>query len=140
VNDVVSEKTKQNPGAVEKTKEDIKKQFLEKLEGFTGSTGLKYEDLDPGKEPTDLAIQKQWMTAIYNYQIKKNVTYQKIASNGNESDECNPQIFGRCLWPFGQNTTTSNGVNDVTNSNLYKQLKKDILADMKPQQPTVNSQ
>jgi hypothetical protein len=129
VNDVVNEKTNQNPGAVEKTKEDIKKQVLKKLEVFTGSTGLKYEDLDPGKEMTDLEIQKQWVTAIYNYQIKKNETYKKIiadAGNGNKSNECNPQIFGRCLWPLGQNTTTSNGVNDVTNSNLYKQLKDDI--------------
>ncbi|MBD2139892.1 hypothetical protein H6F39_00460 [Anabaena sp. FACHB-1250] len=130
VEDVVSEKTKQNPGAVEKIKEDIKKQFLEKLEGFTESTGLKYEDLDPGKEPTDLKIQKQWMTAIYNYQIKKNVTYKKIiadAGNGNKSNECNPQIFGRCLWPLGQNTTTSDGVNEK-DSDLYKKLKDDIKA------------
>jgi hypothetical protein len=130
VNDVVSEKTKQNPGAVEKTKEDIKKQFLEKLEGFTGSTALQYEALDPGKEPTDLAIQKQWMTAIYNYKIKKNVTYQKIiadAGNGNKSNECNPQIFGICLWPLGQNTTTSDGVNEK-DSDLYKKLKDDIKA------------
>ncbi len=127
-----SEKTKQNPGAVEKIKEDIKKQFLEKLEGFTESTGLKYEDLDPGKEPTDLAIQKQWMTAIYNYKIKKNVTYQKIiadAGNGNKSNECNPQIFGICLWPLGQKNDTIDGVNEK-DSELYKKLKGDILKAM----------
>jgi hypothetical protein len=129
VNDVVSEKTKQNPGAVEKTKEDIKKQFLEKLEGFTGSTALQYEALDPGKEPTDLAIQKQWMTAIYNYQIKKNVTYQKIADKGSENNQCNPQIFGICLWPLGQNNDTSDGVNEK-DSDLYKKLKGDILKAM----------
>jgi hypothetical protein len=127
VNDVVSEKTKQNPGAVEKTKEDIKKQFLEKLEGFTGSTGLKYEDLDPGKEPTDLAIQKQWMTAIYNYQITNKVEYQKIAGKGSENNQCNLPIpiFGGCLWPLGQNNDNSNGVNEK-DSNLYKKLKGDI--------------
>ncbi|MFN5990955.1 MAG: hypothetical protein ACK47Q_16225, partial [Dolichospermum sp.] len=126
VNDVVSEKTKQNPETVEKTKEDIKKQVLEKLEGLTGSTGLKYEDLDPGKEPTDLAIQKQWMTAIYNYQIKNKVEYEKIASNKNKNSQCNPQIFGICLWPFGQKIDTSNGVNEK-DSELYKKLKGDIL-------------
>ena len=134
VDDVVSEKTKQNPGAVEKTEEDIKKQVLEKLESLTGSTALQYEALDPGNEPTDLAIQKQWVTAIYNYQIKKNVTYQKIASNKNKNNQCNPQIFGICLWPFEQNTTTSNGVNEE-DSELYKKLKNDILYYMKSQQP-----
>ncbi|MFN7383050.1 MAG: tetratricopeptide repeat protein [Dolichospermum sp.] len=134
VDDVVSQKTKQNPGAVEKTEEDIKKQVLEKLESLTGSTALQYEALDPGNEPTDLAIQKQWVTAIYNYQIKRNVTYQKIASNKNKNNQCNPQIFGICLWPFEQNTTTSNGVNEE-DSELYKKLKNDILYYMKSQQP-----
>ena len=142
VDDIVSEKTKPyqtlnkpqestTSSTVEQTEKDIKKEVLEKLESLTGSTGLQYEALDPGKEPTDLAIQKQWMTAIYNYKIKKNVTYQKIiadAGNGNKSNECNPQIFGRCLWPLGQNTTTSNGVNDVRSSDLYKKLKDDIKA------------
>jgi len=66
------------------------------------------------------------VTAIYNYQIKKNVKYQKIAGNGNENNQCNLQIPGMCLWPFGRNTNTSSGANDVTNSNLYKELKKDI--------------
>jgi len=138
VDDVVSEKTKQNPGLVEKTKEDIRTKVVQKLEGFTGSTGLKYEDLDPGKEPTDLAIQKQWMTAIYNYQIKNKVEYEKIASNKNKNNQCNPQIFGICLWPFGQKSGTSNGVNEK-DSELYKKLKNDILAAMKPQQSTVNN-
>jgi hypothetical protein len=131
VNDVVNEKTKQNPGAVKTTKEDIRTKVLEKLEGFIGSTRLKYEDLDPGKEPTDLKIQKQWITAIYNYQIKKNVTYKKIiadANNGSEDNKCNPEIFGICLWPLGQNTTTSNGTDDVKSSQLYKKLKNDIKA------------
>jgi len=127
VNDVVNEEKKQNPGAVEKTKEDIKKQVLKKLEGFTGSTGLKYEDLDPGKEMTDLEIQKQWMTAIYNYQITNKVEYQKIAGKGSENNQCNLPIpiFGGCLWPLGQNNDNSNGVNEK-DSNLYKKLKGDI--------------
>ena len=43
------------------------------------------------------------MTAIYNYQIKKNVTYQKIAVNANENNQCNlPILFGKCLWSSGQ--------------------------------------
>jgi hypothetical protein len=125
VDDVVNEKTNQNPGAVEKTKEDIKKQVLKKLKGLIGSTGLKYEDLDPGKEPT-LESQKQWMTAIYNYQIKKNVTYQKIPDKGSENNQCNPQIFGICLWPLGQKNDTSDGVNEK-DSDLYQKLKGDIL-------------
>ncbi|MDB9476377.1 hypothetical protein [Dolichospermum circinale] len=132
VDDIVSEKTKQNPGLVEKTKEDIRTKVVQKLEGFTGSTGLKYEDLKSGEEPTDLAIQKQWVTAIYNYQIKKNVTYQKIASNKNKNNQCNPQIFGICLWPFEQKIDTSNGTDDVRSSQLYQKLKNDILAAMKP--------
>ena len=153
VEDVVSEKTNQDQTSnsvknnsqqtsrttgVNTTEEDMRTKVVQKLEGLIGSTGLQYEALDPGKEPTDLAIQKQWMTAIYNYKIKKNVTYQKIASNGNESDECNPQM-GICLWPLEQNNDTSNGVNEK-DSELYKKLKNDILAAMKPQQPTVNSQ
>jgi hypothetical protein len=127
VDDVVNEKTNQNPGAVEKTKEDIKKQVLKKLKGLIGSTGLKYEDLDPGKEMTDLEIQKQWMTAIYNYQITNKVEYQKIAGKGSENNQCNLPIpiFGGCLWPLGQNNDNSNGVNEK-DSNLYKKLKGDI--------------
>ena len=146
VNDVVSEKTKPDQTSnsvknnsqqtsrtteVNTTEEDMRTKVVQKLEGLIGSTGLKYEDLDPGKEPTDLAIQKQWMTAIYNYQIKKNVAYQKIiadANNGSEDNKCNLPIpiFGGCLWLLGQNTTTSNGVNDVRSSELYKKLKDDI--------------
>ena len=131
VEDVVSEKTKQNPGALEKTKEDIRTKVVQKLKGLIGSTGLQYNDLNPGKEPTDLAIQKQWVTAIYNYQITNKVEYQKIAGKGSENNQCNSQIFGICLWPLGQNTTTSNGVNDVRSSDLYKKLKDDILKAMK---------
>ncbi|MDB9535172.1 hypothetical protein PN451_04805 [Dolichospermum planctonicum CS-1226] len=156
VNDVVNEEKKpdqtsnnvkknsqQTSGttAENKTEESIRKEVIQKLRSLTGSTGLKYEDLNSGNEST-LEIQKQWMTAIYNYQIKKNETYKKIiadANNGSEDNQCNLQI-GICLWPLGQNTTTSNGVNDVRSSELYKKLKDDILADMKPQQPTVNSQ
>ncbi|MBE9218688.1 hypothetical protein [Dolichospermum flos-aquae] len=113
------------PATVAKKEEDIKKEVLEKLESLTGSTGLKYEALDPGKEPTDLAIQKQWVRAIYNYQIKRNVTYQKIADKGSGNNQCNPQIFGRCLWPLGQNNDTSDGVNEK-DSELYQKLKGDI--------------
>ena len=41
-----------------KTEEHIREEVLEKLERvLTGSTGLKYGDLKPGKKPTDLAIQ-----------------------------------------------------------------------------------
>ncbi|MBD1215053.1 MAG: hypothetical protein H9534_20505 [Dolichospermum circinale Clear-D4] len=127
VNDVVNEKTKQNPGAVKTTKEDIRTKVVEKLEGFIGSTRLKYEDLDPGKEPTDLKIQKQWITAIYNYQITNKVEYQKNADKGNENNQCNLQI-GICLWPLGQKNDTSNSPNNVENSALYKKLKNDIKA------------
>ena len=133
VEDVVSEKTKQNPEPVEKTKEDIRTKVIEKLKSLIGSTGLKYEDLNPGKEPTDLAIQKQWMTAIYNYQITNKVEYQKIADKGSEDNQCN-LLFGICLWPLGQNNDTSDGVNEK-DSELYKKLKNDILYYMKSQQP-----
>ncbi|MCW9683259.1 hypothetical protein FJR41_021100 [Dolichospermum planctonicum UHCC 0167] len=122
------------PTVAKKEEEDIKKAVIDKLGNilYPNNTGLKYADLDPGKEPTDLAIQKQWMTAIYNYKIKKNVTYQKIiadAGNGNKSNECNPQIFGICLWPLGQKNDTSDGVNEK-DSDLYKKLKGDILKDV----------
>ena len=112
----------------QKTEEDIKKEVIVNLGNtlYPNNTELKYEDLSPGQEPTDLAIQKEWITAIYNYKIEKNVTDQKIAGNGNKSDECNRQIFGICLWPLGQKNNTSSGANDVKNSNLYKQLGKDI--------------
>ena len=53
------------------------------------------------------------------------------AGNGNKSNECNPQIFGICLWPFGQNNSTSSGTGDVKSSELYKKLKNDILKAMK---------
>ncbi|MBE9221054.1 hypothetical protein IQ222_20275, partial [Dolichospermum flos-aquae LEGE 04289] len=119
---------------VAKKEEEIKKAVIDKLGNilYPNNTAFQYADLDPGKETTDLAIQKQWMTAIYNYQIKKNVTYQKIiadAGNGNKSNECNPQIFGICLWPFGQNNDTSNGVNEK-DFELYKKLKGDLLKDV----------
>jgi hypothetical protein len=113
----------------EKTEENIRKEVIGKLGNilYPNNTALKYEDLSPGRDQTNLKTQKQWVTAIYNYQIKKNVTSQKDAGNNNGNNECKPQISGICLWPFGQNNNTSNGANDVTNSNLYKQLKKDIL-------------
>ncbi|GCL42419.1 hypothetical protein [Dolichospermum planctonicum] len=155
VDDIVSEKTKpdQTPNkpqesttsstVAKKEEEDIKKAVIDKLGNilYPNNTAFQYEDLDSGKETTDLAIQKQWVTAIYNYQIKKNVTYQKIiadANNGSGDNQCNLQI-GICLWPLGQNTTTSNGTDDVRSSELYKKLKNDISAAMKPQQPKVNN-
>jgi hypothetical protein len=112
---------------VAKKEEDIKKAVIDKLRNilYPNNTAFQYADLDPGKEPT-LESQKQWMTAIYNYQIKKNVTYQKIADKGSENNQCNPQIFGICLWPLGQNNDTSDGTDDVRSSELYKKLKDDI--------------
>ena len=114
---------------VAKKEEDIKQEVTDKLGNilYPKNTAFQYADLDPGKETTDLAIQKQWVTAIYNYQIKKNVTYQKIADKGSENNQCNLPIpiFGGCLWPFGQNNDTSDGVNEK-DSDLYKKLKGDI--------------
>jgi hypothetical protein len=144
VDDVVNEKTKQDQTSnnvnnnsqevskrtgEKKTEEDIREEDVEQKlkEILPGDAELQYRDLSPGKEPTDLKTQKEWMTAIYNYQIKKGLKYQKIAGHGNENNQCNLPIFGRCLWPLGQNNNTSSGANDVKNSNLYKQLKKDIL-------------
>jgi hypothetical protein len=149
VDDIVSEKTNQDQTSnnvrnnsqqtsrttgVNTTEEDMRTKVVQKLGSLTGSTGLKYEDLKSGEEPTDLEIQKQWMTAIYNYQIKKNVTYQKIiADNGNKSDECNQRIFWVCLSKSGEDNNTSNGVNEK-DSELYKKLKNDISAAIKPEQ------
>jgi hypothetical protein len=113
---------------VAKKEEDIKKAVIDKLRNilYPNNTAFQYEDLDPGKEPT-LEIQKQWMTAIYNYQITNKVEYQKIAGKGSENNQCNLPIpiFGGCLWPLGQNNDNSNGVNEK-DSNLYKKLKGDI--------------
>ena len=149
VDDIVSEKTNQyqtsnnvrnnsqqtsRTTGVNTTEEDMRTKVVQKLGSLTGSTGLKYEDLISGEEPTDLEIQKQWMTAIYNYQIKKNVTYQKIiADNGNKSDECNQRIFWVCLSKSGEDNNTSNGVNEK-DSELYKKLKNDISAAIKSEQ------
>jgi hypothetical protein len=149
VDDIVSEKTNQDQTSnnvrnnsqqtsrttgVNTTEEDMRTKVVQKLGSLTGSTGLKYEDLKSGEEPTDLEIQKQWMTAIYNYQIKKNVTYQKIiADNGNKSDECNQRIFWVCLSKSGEDNNTSNGVNEK-DSELYTKLKNDISAAIKSEQ------
>ncbi|MDK2408659.1 hypothetical protein QHH11_10220 [Aphanizomenon sp. PH219] len=149
VDDIVSEKTNQDQTSnsvknnnqqtsrttgVNTTEEDMRTKVVQKLRSLTGSTELKYEDLKSGEEPTDLEIQKKWMTAIYNYQIKKNVTYQKIiADNGNKSDECNQRIFWVCLSKSGEDNDTRNGVNEK-DSELYKKLKGDILRAMKSEQ------
>ncbi|MBE9250486.1 hypothetical protein IQ226_15290 [Dolichospermum sp. LEGE 00240] len=119
----------------EKTEENIRKEVIDNLGNilYPNNTALKYEDLYPGKEATDLKTQKQWVTAIYNYQIKKNVRYQKIADNGNKSDECNQRILWVCLSKSGEDNNTSNGVNEK-DSELYKKLKGDILRAMKSEQ------
>ncbi|MDM3860797.1 MAG: hypothetical protein PT118_13320 [Aphanizomenon gracile PMC644.10] len=119
----------------EKTEENIRQEVIGKLGNilYPNNTALKYEDLYPGKEATDLKTQKQWVTAIYNYQIKKNVRYQKIADNGNKSDECNQRILWVCLSKSGEDNNTSNGVNEK-DSELYKKLKGDILRAMKSEQ------
>jgi hypothetical protein len=151
VDDVVNEKTKQDQTSnnvdnnspetlgttvQKKTEEDIRKEDVEpKLkEILPGGVELQYRDLKPGREPTELKTQKEWITAIYNYQIKKGLKYQKIAVNANENNQCNlPILFGKCLWSSGQDDSPNN-VTDVKNSELYKKLKADILAAMKPQQ------
>ena len=119
VDDVVNEKTKQDQTSnnvnnngkqisrrrgEKKTEEDTREEDVEqKLKGILpGGVELQYRDLKPGQKTTDLKTQKEWMTAIYNYQIKKGLKYQKI-----------------------------NNVTDVKNSELYKKLKADILAAMK---------
>ncbi|MEA5528031.1 hypothetical protein VB638_00215 [Dolichospermum sp. UHCC 0684] len=121
VDDIVIEKT--NP---EKSLERI----------LTGGTELKlnYGDLKSGKKATDLAIQKQWVTAIYNYQITRKLKYQKIADNGNKSDECNRRIFWVCLSKSGEDNDTSDSVDNAKGSDLYNKLKNDILAAIKLEQ------
>ena len=124
----------------EKTEENIRKEVIGKLGNilYPNNTALKYEDLSPGRDQTNLKTQKQWVTAIYNYQIKKNVTSQKDAGNNNGNNECKPQISGICLWPFGQNNNTSNGVNEK-DSELYEKLKGDIVKEMQPQRQPKSS-
>ena len=120
----------------EKTEENITQEVINKLEDifYPNNTALKYEDLIPGKDPTDLKTQKQWVTAIYNYQIKKNVRYQKIADNGNKSDKCNQRILWVCLSKSGEDNDTSDSVDNAKDSELYKKLKNDILAPIKSEQ------
>jgi hypothetical protein len=120
----------------EKTEENIRKEVIDNLGNilYPNNTALKYEDLYPGKEATDLKTQKQWVTAIYNYQIKKNVRYQKIADNGNKSDECNQRIFWVCLSKSGEDNDTSDSVDNAKDSDLYNKLKGDILRAMKSEQ------
>jgi hypothetical protein len=120
----------------EKTEENIRKEVIDNLGNilYPNNTALKYEDLYPGKEATDLKTQKQWVTAIYNYQIKKNVRYQKIADNGNKSDECNQRIFWVCLSKSVEDNDTSHSVDNAKEPDLYKRLKYDILRAMKSEQ------
>ena len=120
----------------EKTEENIRQEVIGKLGNilYPNNTALKYEDLKPGKDPTDLKTQKQWVTAIYNYQIKKNVRYQKIADNGNKSDKCNQRILWVCLSKSGEDNDTSDSVDNAKDSELYKKLKNDILAPIKSEQ------
>ena len=81
---------------------------------------LQYTDLSPGKEPTDLATQQQWVRAIYIYQINNKIPYQKIAVNNGEKPKC-------FLWIFCPNKEDSNNQTvEVKNSKLYEKLTEDI--------------
>ncbi|MDD1428131.1 hypothetical protein MEO94_27505, partial [Dolichospermum sp. ST_sed9] len=128
-NEKYDKEMNQGKSATPPGEENIKQEVINKLEDilYLENTALKYEDLSPGRDQTNLKTQKQWVTAIYNYQIKKNLTSQKDAGNNNGNHECKPQISGICLWPFGQDNITSNSANDVRYSDLYKKLKQDIL-------------
>ena len=121
----------------EKTEENIRQEVIGKLGNilYPNNTALKYEDLYPGKEATDLNTQKEWMTAIYNYQIrsnKHNVAISKFTNTGDERNECKPTILNWCLWSLGQDDSPNNVI-DVKNSTLYQKLKADILKAMKPE-------
>ena len=121
----------------EKTEENIRQEVINKLEDifYPNNTALKYEDLSPGKELTDLKTQKEWMTAIYNYQIrsnKHNVAISKFTNTGDVRNKCKPTILNWCLWSLGQDDSPNNVI-DVKNSTLYQKLKADILKAMKPE-------
>ncbi|MEB3151478.1 MAG: hypothetical protein VKL60_20980, partial [Sphaerospermopsis sp.] len=99
-------------------KEQVSRKLEEILEKSTlgGQPELRYEDLSPGKESTDLATQQQWVRAIYIYQIDKQIPYQKIA----------PKCFLWILCSKPKNDNSNNQTVQVKNSKLYKKLTEDI--------------
>ncbi|MFM6040446.1 MAG: hypothetical protein ACKPBB_22150, partial [Sphaerospermopsis kisseleviana] len=145
VNDVVEEKinpqtqtatptqrsrTTSTPTSTPVDQNEIKEQVSSKLEEILEKSiserepKLRYEDLSPDKEPTDLATQQQWVRAIYIYQIDKQIPYQKIAVNNIGKPKCS-------LWIFCPNKEDSNNQTvEVKNSQLYKELRKDIEAKL----------
>ncbi|MFM6004486.1 MAG: hypothetical protein ACKPA7_13040, partial [Sphaerospermopsis kisseleviana] len=105
---------------------EIKEQVSSKLEKILEKSiserepKLRYEDLSPGKESTDLATQQQWVRAIYIYQINNKIPYQKIAVNNSEKPKC-------FLWIFCPKKEDSNNQTvEVKDSQLYKKLTEDI--------------
>lgn len=140
VNDVVEEKINtQTQTATQTTttststqtsvnKNQIKEKVSSKLEEILeksiseGEPKLKYADLSPGKEPTDLATQQQWVRAIYIYQINNKIPYQKIAVNNSEKRKCFLWIL--CSKP--KNDNSNNQTVQVKDSKLYEKLTEDI--------------
>ena len=125
VDDVVNEKTggttyqgsatSSTVGQTEENEENKQRQkVIEKLESilYLKNAGLEYADLSVNTGEINIQKQNQWVIVIDNYRIQKNVKYEKIADN--------------------------NVINQK--SDLYQQLKKDIVETMKPQQRTVKNQ
>ncbi|MFM5981987.1 MAG: hypothetical protein ACKO9I_15830, partial [Sphaerospermopsis kisseleviana] len=139
VNDVVEEKINTQTQIATQTtttstqtsvdQNEIKKEVSSKLKeilnkSISQENKLQYTDLSPDKEPIDLATQQQWVRAIYIYQIDKQIPYQKIAVNNSEKPKCS-------LWIFCPNKEDSNNQTvEVKNSQLYKELRKDIEAKL----------
>ncbi|MBD2134611.1 hypothetical protein H6F47_19795 [Sphaerospermopsis sp. FACHB-1094] len=111
----------------EQKEQKQKKQVSNELEkilnkSISKENKLQYAALSPGKEPTDLATQQQWVRAIYIYQIDKQIPYQKIAVNNGEKPKC-------FLWIFCPKKEDSNNqAIDAKDSQLYKKLREDIEA------------
>jgi hypothetical protein len=125
VDDVVNEKTggttyqesatSSTVGQTEENEENKQRQkVIEKLENilYLKNAELEYADLSSNTGKINIQKQKQWVRVIDNYRIQKKVKYEKIADN--------------------------NVINQK--SDLYEQLKNDIVAAMKPQQRTVKNQ
>ncbi|MBE9057355.1 hypothetical protein [Sphaerospermopsis sp. LEGE 08334] len=139
VNDVVEEKintptstptptrrSRTTPTPTPVDQNQIKEKVSRKLEEILNKSiserepKLKYADLSPDKEPTDLATQQQWVRAIYIYQINNKIPYQKIAVNNGEKPKC-------FLWIFCPKKEDSNNQTvEVKNSKLYEKLTEDI--------------
>lgn len=127
VNDVVEEKIN-TPTPVDQNqiKEKVSNE-LEKIlnKSISKENKLQYAALSPGKEPTDLATQQQWVRAIYIYQIDKQIPYQKIAFKDGKEDQC-------FLWLWCPKKEDSNNQTvEVKNSKLYEKLTKDIKKKLK---------